>query len=233
MVRCSDKSCGKWFCNSSAGNYPGGASHIIQHLVKAKHKEVALHADSQLGDSNLECYNCGCKNVFLLGFVPAKSEQVVMLLCREPCLGSGTIKDKSANWDIEAWQPLIDEKQFLPWLVKVPDGRLQSRGRELSGPQIAMLEEMWKADPEAKLEESEKQGAQQALPRVPLRFESSPQYVQIFEPLVRLEAEYDKKMKDAQAQSGIKVRWEWNLNKKRTAYFVFPKEDNGTFPSPG
>ncbi len=32
---------------------------------------------SPLGDSVLECYNCGCRNVFLLGFIPAKSESVV------------------------------------------------------------------------------------------------------------------------------------------------------------
>lgn len=227
MVRCVDKNCGKWFCNSSAGNYAGGASHIIQHLVKSKHKEVTLHPESVLGETNLECYNCGCKNVFLLGFVPAKTEQVVMLLCREPCLGSGTIKDKDTNWDIEAWQPLIDEKRFLPWLVTVPDEETQQKGRILSGQQILTLEEMWKQNPNAKLEESHKHSVAQSLPRVPLRFDNSPQYVHIFEPLIRLEAEYDKRMKEAQTQSGIKVRWEWSVNKRRIAYFVFPKEDNG------
>ena len=151
-----------------------------------------------------------------------------MLLCREPCLSSGAIKDKDTNWDIEAWQPLIDEKKFLPWLVKVPDEPLQMKARQLSGQQIAMLEDMWRENPHAKLEESQKKSAEQRLPRVPLRFDDSGQYVQIFEPLVKLEAEYDKKIKEAQTQNGIKVRWEWSLNKKRIACFVFPKEDNGT-----
>jgi hypothetical protein len=41
---------------------------------------------SPLGETTLECYNCGCRNVFLLGFIPAKSDSVVVLLCREPCL---------------------------------------------------------------------------------------------------------------------------------------------------
>lgn len=27
-------------------------------------------------------YNCGSKNVFMLGFIPAKSDTVVVLLCR-------------------------------------------------------------------------------------------------------------------------------------------------------
>ena len=57
-------------------------SHIINHLVRAKHKEVTLHKDGPLGDTTLECYNCGCRNVFLLGFIPAKADSVVILLCR-------------------------------------------------------------------------------------------------------------------------------------------------------
>ena len=57
-------------------------SHIINHLVRAKHKEVTLHKDGPLGETQLECYNCGCRNVFLLGFIPAKADSVVVLLCR-------------------------------------------------------------------------------------------------------------------------------------------------------
>lgn len=77
VVKCV--TCSKWFCNSR-GNTSG--SHIINHLVRAKHKEVVLHHQSPLGETALECYNCGCRNVFLLGFIPAKSDTVVVLLCR-------------------------------------------------------------------------------------------------------------------------------------------------------
>lgn len=77
VVKCV--TCDRWFCNSR-GNTSG--SHIINHLVRAKHKEVSLHPDSPLGDTVLECYNCGCRNVFLLGFIPAKSDTVVVLICR-------------------------------------------------------------------------------------------------------------------------------------------------------
>lgn len=79
VVRCNFPACRKWFCNSR-GKTSG--SHIVSHLVKAKHKEVQLHADSPLGETILECYNCGCRNVFLLGFIPAQTESVVVLLCR-------------------------------------------------------------------------------------------------------------------------------------------------------
>lgn len=85
--------------------------------VRAKHKEVCLHKDSPLGETILECYNCGCRNVFLLGFISAKTESVVVLLCREPCLNVNALKDM--NWDLSQWCPLIDDRCFLPWLVKV------------------------------------------------------------------------------------------------------------------
>jgi hypothetical protein len=71
--------CSKWFCNSRGNS---SASHIVNHLVRAKHKEVILHAESPLGDTIPECYSCGSKNVFMLGFIPAKSDTVVVLLCR-------------------------------------------------------------------------------------------------------------------------------------------------------
>lgn len=58
------------------------SSHIVNHLVRAKSKEVTLHKDGPLGETVLECYNCGCRNVFLLGFIPAKADSVVVLLCR-------------------------------------------------------------------------------------------------------------------------------------------------------
>ncbi|KOB69547.1 Upf1 [Operophtera brumata] len=71
--------CNKWFCNGR-GNTSG--SHIINHLVRAKHKEAALHRDGPLGETLLECYSCGARNVFVLGFIPAKADSVVVLLCR-------------------------------------------------------------------------------------------------------------------------------------------------------
>jgi hypothetical protein len=74
--------CSKWFCNSRGNT---SASHIVNHLVRAKHKEVILHAESPLGETTPECYNCGSKNVFMLGFIPAKSDTVVILLCRYVC----------------------------------------------------------------------------------------------------------------------------------------------------
>lgn len=211
----------KWFCNGR-GNTSG--SHIINHLVRAKAKEVTLHKDGPLGETVLECYNCGCKNVFLLGFIPAKADSVVVLLCRQPCATLSNLKDM--NWDPSQWQPLIQDRQFLPWLVKVPSEQEQLRARQISAQQINKLEELWKDNPGATLEDLEKPGVDEEPQQVLLRYDDAYQYQSIFGPLVKLEADYDKKLKESQTQDNIVVRWDIGLNKKKIAYFHLPKAND-------
>ncbi|XP_024357532.1 regulator of nonsense transcripts 1 homolog [Physcomitrium patens] len=228
IMRCNVPTCRKWFCNSR-GNTSG--SHIVNHLVRSKHKEVCLHRDSPLGETILECYNCGCRNVFLLGFIPAKSESVVVLLCREPCLSVNGLKDM--NWDLSQWLPLINDRCFLDWLVKVPSEQEQLRARQISAQQINKVEELWKTNPDATLEDLEKPGVDDEPQPVALKYEDAYQYQNVFGPLVKLEADYDKMMKESQSKDNITVRWDVGLNKKRIAYFVFPKEDNELRLVPG
>ena len=91
---------------------------LLLAQVKAKVREVQLHRDSPLGDTLLECYSCGSRNTFALGFVPVKSENSVVLLCRDhPASASGI---KELNLDLTLWQPLIEDRAFMPWLVKQP-----------------------------------------------------------------------------------------------------------------
>lgn len=228
VVRCNAPGCRKWFCNGR-GNTSG--AHIVHHLVKAKHKEVSIHPKSPLGETVLECYNCGCKNVFLLGFISAKKESVVVLLCREPCLHSNHLKD--VEWDITQWYPLIQDRQFLPWLVKVPLEEEQKRARQVTAQHINKLEELWKSNPEAKVEDLQKPGVDDEPQQVQFMYEDAYHYQNVLGPLVKLEAEYDKKMKESQTKDGIKVRWESGANKKKIAYFIFPKEDNELRLVPG
>ncbi|XP_051144708.1 regulator of nonsense transcripts 1 homolog [Andrographis paniculata] len=228
VARCNVPSCRKWFCNSR-GNTSG--SHIVNHLVRAKHKEVCLHKDSPLGETILECYNCGCRNVFLLGFISAKTESVVVLLCREPCLSVNALKDM--NWDLSQWCPLIDDRCFLQWLLKVPSEQEQLRARQISAQQINKIEELWKTNPDATLEDLEKPGVDDEPQSVALKYEDAYQYQNVFAPLINLEADYDKMMKESQSKDNITVRWDIGLNKKRIAYFVFPKEDNELRLVPG
>ncbi|KAJ8664108.1 hypothetical protein O0I10_000386 [Lichtheimia ornata] len=220
VVKCV--ACSRWFCNSR-GNTSG--SHIINHLVRAKHKEVMLHPESPLGETVLECYNCGCRNVFLLGFIPAKSDTVVVLLCRQPCAAVPSSKDM--NWDTSQWMPLIDDRCFLTWLVKIPSEQEQLRARQITSQQINKLEELWKDNSEATLEDLEKPGVDDEPHPVLLRYEDAYQYQNILGPLVKMEADYDKKLKESQTCDDVVVRWDVGLNQKNIAWFYFPKLEMG------
>uniref|UniRef100_A0A1I8PHH0 DNA helicase n=1 Tax=Stomoxys calcitrans TaxID=35570 RepID=A0A1I8PHH0_STOCA len=219
VVMCNN--CKKWFCN---GRGSTSGSHIVNHLVRAKHREVTLHSEGPLGETVLECYSCGVRNVFVLGFIPAKADSVVVLLCRQPCAAQNSLKDM--NWDQDQWKPLISDRSFLSWLVKVPTEQEQLRARQISAAQINKLEELWKDNIEATFQDLEKPGIDTEPSQVLLRYEDGYQYEKIFAPLVMLEAEYDKKLKESQTQEGIEVRWDVGLNKKTIAYFTLAKTDS-------
>ena len=95
LVNCNI--CKRTFCNSKGTPGPK-SSHIVQHLVSAKHKEVALHKDGPLGETVLECYSCRVRNVFVLGFIPTRVDHVFVVLCRQPCPAQNKAKDM--NWEL-------------------------------------------------------------------------------------------------------------------------------------
>ncbi|KAL7299967.1 hypothetical protein TKK_0007283 [Trichogramma kaykai] len=212
--------CRKWFCNSR-GNTSG--SHIVNHLVRAKHKEVTLHRLGPLGETVLECYVCATRNVFVLGYIPAKTESVVILLCRQPCAAQTNLKDM--NWDQNQWKPLIQDRGFVKWLVKIPTDQEQLRARQITAMQINKLEELWRDNIDATFQDLEKPGVDEEPQNVLLRYEDAYQYQNIFGPLVKLESDYDKRLKESQTQENIEVRWDVGLNKKSIAYFVLAKTD--------
>lgn len=64
------------------------------------------------------------------------------LECRQPCASQSSLKD--INWDSSQWQPLIQDRCFLSWLVKIPSEQEQLRARQIAAQQINKLEELWK-----------------------------------------------------------------------------------------
>ena len=68
---------------------------------------------------------------------------------RDPCASSGGLKDM--NWDLNQWLPLIDDRSFLPWLVKIPSDEEKQKSRLVSAQQISKLEELWKVNSKATL----------------------------------------------------------------------------------
>ena len=58
-----------------------------------------------------------------------------------------------------------------------------------------------------------------------LKYEDGYHYQNIIAPLVKLEADYDKKLKESQTQDGVSMRWDMGLNKKRIAIFKFGRDE--------
>ncbi|KAL0226853.1 hypothetical protein P9112_014177 [Eukaryota sp. TZLM1-RC] len=221
LVQCD--CCRKWFCNARLGS---SGSHIVNHLVRSKHKEINLHPDSPLGDTILECYSCGCRNIFLLGFVPAKGEHVVVLLCREPCLS----RTKNPDWSLDKWLPLITDKALLPWVLRPPTmNELENPNVKLiSSSQANSLEHLWLTRPYASLDDlirisnGQEDPLVSEVPKVALNYEDGKAYDTVFTPLVQLEAENDRKVKESQSTSGITIRWDTSQSRRRQACFQFP-----------
>ncbi|KAL3998575.1 hypothetical protein ACH3XW_15610 [Acanthocheilonema viteae] len=215
--------CEKWFCN---GRGSTSAGHIVIHLVRSQHKEVSLHKEGALGETVLECYQCGSKNIFMLGYIPAKADTVVVVLCRSPCANQAVLKDHS--WQVDEWKPLISDRQLLSWLVKIPSEQEQLRARQISAVQINRLEELWKEDPKAVFEDLERPGMDEEPDHVQLKYEDAYQYKRIFGPLVKAEADYDRREKESQTQNVGHVRWDVGLNRKPQAFFQLPKFSEGS-----
>lgn len=135
---------------------------------------------------------------------------------------------KDMNWDTSRWQPLIEDRSFLPWLVAPPSDQEQLRARHLSPQMIAKLEEMWKDNQTATVADLEKgAGIDDEPAPVFLRYDDAYQYQNVFGPLVKIEADYDRKLKESQSQDGLIVRWDYGLNNKHLASFTLPKLELG------
>mmetsp|Transcript_36703 Transcript_36703/g.80318 ORF Transcript_36703/g.80318 Transcript_36703/m.80318 type:complete len:1068 (+) Transcript_36703:116-3319(+) len=210
---------GKWLCNGPCSF--GGGSHLVNHLVRSRSNQVQLHPESPLGDTVLECYNCASKNAFVLGFVPASSSSVVVLLCRVCVETVPALKDM--DWELAQWHPLVQDRKFLPWLVKVPEDKQLIRAREISQAQMNKLEELWKNEPDAcyaDLDRPEIADDSELAPTL-LHYEDGYHYQNILAPLVKMEADYDKQMKESLTEEGISVRWDKSLAGKNVATFGF------------
>jgi regulator of nonsense transcripts 1 len=131
------------------------------------------------------------------------------------------------SWNAALWAPLIDDRSFLSWLVKPPSETEQLRSRQISFNQINRLEDLWRENANATLEDLEKPGIDDEPQSILLVYEDAYQYQNIFGPLVKIEADYDKRLKESQTQTDIAVRWDLGLNQKRVAWFCMPKLESG------
>lgn len=105
--------------------------------------------------------------------------------------------------------------------------------RRISATQIAKLEELWKVNNEATINDLDKPGVDEEPHNVLLRYEDGFQYQNVFGPLVKLEADNDKRMRESQSLENITVRWYIGLNKKTIAYFQLPNIEGDVRVMPG
>ena len=219
VVKCL--STGKWFCNGRSIN---SASCIVTHLVKSRLKEVCLHRMSPLGEIVLECYATGSRNVFALGFIPLPDENTVVLLSRDIPASHPAIKD--LNLDISEWQPLIQDRSFVDWLVKHPSTEELRCCKRLTLAEASKLEDLWKnGDTTATLDDLAhvSDNKDDVLP-VALHYEDASMYETIFGGLIHLEAEYDRAIKESQIRENVRIQWSIGLNKRYLARFNYPKD---------
>ena len=58
------------------------------------------------------------------------------------------------------------------------------------------------------------------------RYDDAYAHQNVFGPLVKIEADYDKARRESQSKHDITIRWDTALNKKALARFVFTRDDS-------
>ncbi|KAG7368911.1 phospholipid-translocating P-type ATPase, flippase [Nitzschia inconspicua] len=149
------------------------------------------------------------------------SSSVVVLLCRVCVETVPALKDM--DWELAQWHPLIQDRKFLPWLIKVPSDKLLLRARDLSQAQMTKLEELWKTEPEAKFSDLDRPDVLEDEEMQPtlLQYEDGFHYQNVLAPLVKIEADYDRQMKESLTEEHVSVRWDKSLAGKNVATFTF------------
>jgi len=233
LIKCNEKDCQRWFCNGRTDDY--SASHIVFHLTKSKHKEVYVTNSTQVGEMVLECYNCASKNIFLLGFLEAKDGESGFILCREPCLT--TCKIEEDKFDKSNWVPLINDKKLLDWIIPLPDENELKLCHRVNIRTMSKMEDKWEKEKMKEFinssgNERNKNLNINFLKGIKLFYKDGQDYVDIFEPLISGEEEYDRKLKESQKKHNIKVAF-YRLSRRTISKFVYPREDNEIKLVPG
>jgi regulator of nonsense transcripts 1 len=227
LVKCAEKDCQRWFCNGRIDNY--SASHIVFHLTKSKHKEIYVPEQSQVGEMNLECYNCSSKNIFLLGFLESKEGDSGFLLCREPCLT--TCKFEEDKFEKSNWKPLINDKKIMEWIIPTPNENEMRLVGRINIRNMSKMEDKWEKE-KLQVSEEKPKFLGNFLKAVKLCYNDGQDYLDTFEPLISAEEEYDRKLKEAQRKNNIKTNF-YKSGKRVIARFVYPREDNEIKLVPG
>ena len=87
---------------------------------------------------------------------------------------------------------------------QVPDDKQLIRARDISQAQINKIEELWKSEPDARFADLDRPEVADETELAPtlLHYEDGYHYQNIVAPLVKMEADYDKQMKESLTEEG-------------------------------
>ena len=172
-----------------------------------------------------------------LAYYECLGDAAIVILCRTICANRKDLND--LNWDAGRWMSLINsEHEFVAWLIKSPSEERKLRDSiPVTLSVMRRLEDAWKIDPEATVLNfqyilDEAAAAKDDLdlgyfpmPRVLQRYIDGIEYQNIFAPLLKHEADYEKSVKESHGLADLEVDWEFGLSKKLQARFELPSGD--------
>lgn len=178
LLQC--RACKKWFCN---GVIPSHGSHACIHLILSKHTSLKTHPDSKYKGKVIRCSRCKSDTLFDLRSSTRNPTDLNNLVCVSSCIAKDIAKQKKGI--TQQWYSLTDERQLAGSLFPTrcepgPDSV------ELSYRLVSLFEHLLVGKPNAKIEEVELKDPVK-MDSVPLEFENSVAYYNVFEPLLKLE----------------------------------------------
>ena len=185
LVKCKED--GRWFCNNKGRN---GASHIINHLVKAHAKTIELPDSNQYSKIPFKCYRCLTDNIFQLCFVQSLKYETFYIVCTS-CLNQSALAD--LRLDASNKQMLVSEDYcILPWLVEQLPPEQARQLLSLPAEDIDLLEEEWKTRPEVTMRDIPQIKQERSLPEIPVSFANETEYCDIFSKFIERERSYEE-----------------------------------------
>ena len=195
---------GKWFCN---GRALGKVSCIVHHALKSRCREFSLHASNPLGDIVLQCQATGNRDILALGFAPGDRD--VKVTVSRDFLDLGT-KISGLTFDESEWQPLIQDRALVDWVVKHPSPEEMKKCKKPSISLINELENMWRSgNTEAKVSDLVNLAPpkrEEILP-VAKHYQDDRMYQSIFSKLIDLEKRTDFYRKRHHKLINVQIKW--------------------------
>ena len=100
------------------------------------------------------------------------------------------------------------------------------KARELTRDQVNRLDNLWKKDPDATLEDLDRPDIEEEPDLKPTEttYEDGFHYQNVLAPLIKTEADYDKSIKESLSEERVSLRWDKSLKGNYVATFTFGRD---------